>query len=279
MATPAEQIAKRNFFQRRRVFRRVSKQLRIGLRWLRCGGRLFMRHLWVLGGMGFSAAVLINVLTLIPLLGNVMIALLAPILLGSTYLTIDRVARQKMALPASLRLAALKRSPQELVGVVRSQSHLMSILVFCVYSMAVALAIGVTAQLVGGSAWVSRWTSLDFLTLTGMLGTAGIVLVLYLLLAMSLIYALALSVLRNEALMPAVIQSLKLSARYPLAVLLLFGLFITPFLLGSLLSPVSMLAAYLVWIVGGGLVLPIVAASFYCSYRTLFAAEEAAATA
>ncbi len=277
MAIQAEQIAKRNFFQRRRVFRRVSKQLRIGLRWLRCGWRLFARHLWVLGGMGFSAAVLISVLTLIPLLGNVIIALLAPILLGSTYLTIDRVARQKMTLPASLRLAALKRSPQELVGVLRSQNHLMSVLVLCVYSMAVALAISVTAQLVGGSAWVSRWTNLDFLALLGMSGTAVIVLVLYLLLAMSLIYALALSVLQNEALIPAVTQSFKLSARYPLAVVLLLGLLLAPFLLGSLLSPASILAAYLVWIVGGGLVLPIVATSFYCSFRTLFAAEEAAA--
>ena len=81
----------------------LKKNAALGVRWLTCGWRLFERNPWLFVGMGLCCEVLIGVLALIPLLHGPMIALVAPMLLASAYLTIDSVVRQKLRLPAALR--------------------------------------------------------------------------------------------------------------------------------------------------------------------------------
>ena len=91
--------------------KRLWKHLRIWLRWLVNGWQLFMRNPWLLGGMGLTAAIVLGVLESIPLLGGLLIALVAPIMLSSIYLSLDAIYRQNMVLPTELRLRALKQSP------------------------------------------------------------------------------------------------------------------------------------------------------------------------
>jgi hypothetical protein len=259
-----------------RGLRRIKKRLELGKRWLKCGWRLFGRNPWLLGGMGFSCAFLISVLLLIPLVGGLLIALLAPMLLASAYLVIDTVSNQRMALPASLRLAAVMRSPKELVSVFRNEEYLLPTLVASIYSLAVVLLINLLVRLVAGNAWVGHWMNLDILSFLGVFATALFAFVLYFMLAASLIYALPLAFLQNEALLPAIGRSLKSCARYIFALLILLGLMVAFFLLGHISAYFSVWAAFFVWLVIGTVVFPIVATSLYCSYRTVFPVNQAA---
>ena len=252
----------------------VGRQIDIGLHWLNCGWRVFGRNPWLLGGMGISAVIVITLLTLIPVVGGAMIALLTPTFLASAYLAIDGIAHQKMALPAALRVQALKRSPLDLFSVMRREDRIMTILLVSVCTMGIALVINLVAQLAGGSSWVARWSTLEILPMLGVLALAFLILILYAGLAMLLVYALALSVLKDEPLVPAFQGSIHVGLRYPVAVVLILGVLFAPFLFGMVLSPLSLAVQYLIWILVGGVVLPVVTSTLYCSYRHVLKSRE-----
>ena len=250
--------------------RRLTKRLEMGTRWLGCGGRLFARNPWLLGGMGFVCAAVAGGLVLIPLAGELLIALLAPILLASFYLAVDSVSRLKMSLPAALRLAAIKQSPKELVGVFRNEANMMPMIVASLYSMTAVLLINLAVRLVAGGTWVGHWMSLDILPLLGVLALGLLVLALYFVLAVSLVYALPLMCLQNEAPIVAIGRSLKTGIRHLFALVMLLGLLLLPFVLGRAASYISIWVTFLVWLIVGTVVFPLVTTSLYCSYRTLF---------
>ncbi len=248
----------------------------LGFRWLRCGWRLFRLNPWLLAPMGFLCALMISVLTLIPLAGNLLIALMAPMLLASAILSIDTVSRHKIALPAELRRAAIEQSPRELIRIFRDEERLLPAIATGLYSMAVALMIGILAQLVAGDAWVSRWSTLEPGALFGMFATALLAIVLYFSLAASLIYALPLAFLRDEPLFPAILRSFRTGLHYAGGLLVVLPpMLLAPALLGGVASYVSFWAAHLLWLIAGSVVLPLTATSLYCSYRSLFPLERA----
>jgi hypothetical protein len=250
---------------------RISKHLRIGWRWLTGGWRLFMHNPWLLGGMGLTTAVLIAVLTLIPLLGGLLVALLAPIWLASAYLAIDGVRRQPMVLPASLRMPALKQSPWQLVGVFRNHAHVLPMAVACLFSAAAVLLTNLPLQVLAGNAWVADWSSLERVSQAGVLVAMALVFALYVVLAASLIYALPLTFLRDEPLIPSLRHSLRASRHFAVALLVLLGVLLTPFLLGAMVYLFSRWAGYLVSFIISSVIFPVIAASLYCSYRDIFA--------
>ena len=172
-----------------------------------CGWRLFRRHPWALGGMGFFGSVLITGLTLVPLVGRPVVALLAPIFLASAYLAIEALMRQKIQLPLSLRLTVFKQSPRELVSVFRNEERVIPMLLVGLYSLTVALVVDALALLINGSAWGKPWASLDVIPLLAVLATALFVLAIYFLLAASLIYTLPLVFLQDQPLIPAAARS------------------------------------------------------------------------
>ncbi|BAV34893.1 hypothetical protein SCL_2616 [Sulfuricaulis limicola] len=253
---------------------RISKHLRIGWRWLTGGWRLFLRNPWLLGGMGLTTAVLVGVLTLIPLLGGLLVALLAPIWLASAYLAIDSVRKMPMALPASLRLPALKQSPWQLVGVFHNHAHVLPMAVTCLFSAAAVLLTNLPLQALAGNAWVADWSSLDRTSQAGVLVAMLLVFTLYAVVAATLIYALPLAFLRDEPLIPALQHSLRASRHFAVALLVLLGLLLAPFLLGALVSRFSGWAGYLVSLIISSVIFPVTAASLYCSYRDIFDARE-----
>ncbi|GAB4510633.1 MAG: hypothetical protein Tsb0026_12780 [Sulfuricaulis sp.] len=250
---------------------RTLKHLRIGLRWLIGGWRLFTHNPWLLGGMGFTTVVLIAVLALIPLLGGPLIALLTPVWLSSAYLAIDGVHRQKMALPASLRVPALKQSPRQLVAVFRDEAHIFPVAAACMYSAAAVLLANLPVQLLAGNAWVADWSSLDRVSQSGVVAAASLVFALYIVLAASLIYALPLTFLRDEPLIPSSRQSLRASRHFVIALMVLLGALLAPLLLGAIASWFSLWLGYLVWLLTGSVILPVITAGLYCSYRDIFA--------
>lgn len=252
---------------------RISKHLRIGLRWLVGGWRLFTHNPWLLGGMGLTTAILISVLALIPLLGDLLIALLAPIGLSSAYLAIDGVHKQPMGLPVSLRVPALKQSPWQLISVFRDDAHALPTAVACLYTAATMLLTNLPVHILAGNAWVADWSSLDQTSQVGVLVAMALVFALYIVLAASLIYALPLTFLRDEPLIPSLRQSLRASRHFVIALLVLLVALLVPLLLGAIASWFSPWLGYLVWLVAGSVILPVITASLYCSYRDIFAVK------
>lgn len=248
----------------------------LGFRWLRCGWRLFRLNPWLLAPMGFLCALTVSVLTLIPLAGNLLVALLAPMLFASATLGIDTVSKHKIALPAKLRRAAVAQSPHELLKIFRDEERLLPAIAAGLYCMTIALVINMLAQLVVGDAWVNRWSHLEPGALLGVFATVLLAIVLYFGLAASLIYALPLAFLRDEPLFPAILRSFKTGMHYAGGLLVILPLLLlAPALLGGFASYVSFWLANLVWLVAGSIVLPLTATSFYCSYRSLFPVSRA----
>jgi len=248
----------------------------LGFRWLRCGWRLFWRNPWLLAPMGFLCALTVSVLTLIPLAGNLLIALLAPMLLVNATLSIDTVSRQKIALPTELRRAAFEQSPRELLKVFRDPQGLMPAIAAGLYCMVVSLMISILVQLFVGDAWVNRWGNLEPGALLGVLAAALLVIVLYFGLAASLIYALPLAFLRDEPLFPALLRSFRTGMHYAAGLLAVLPLLLlAPILLGGVASYLSFWIANILWLVAGSFVLPLAATSCYCSYRSLFPVSQA----
>lgn len=250
-----------------------AKQWDVSLRWLRCGSRLFARNPWLLGGMGAVSALLISVLLWIPLLGALLVAALAPILLTSLYLNLDEISRQKLPLPPALRRVALRQSPRKLFDALQDEARLVPMLVAGIYSLGAALLINILVRAVVGGDWESRWADLAPLALIGVLAMGAVALVLYSVLAASLIYTLPLGFLLGQPLLPAVARSLRSSYRYAGALLVLLVVFLTPFVLGAAAAILADWLMHLVWWMVGAALFPLVAASLYCSYRTIFTAK------
>jgi len=250
---------------------RISKHLRIGWRWLTGGWQLFMRNPWLLGGMGLTTAVLIAALTLIPLLGGLLVALLAPAWLASAYLAIDGVRKMPMALPVSLRMPALKQSPWQLAGVFRNHAHALPMAVASLFSAAAVLLTNLPLQVLGGNAWVADWSSLELGAQAGVLVAMLLVFALYAVVAATLIYALPLTFLRDEPLIPSFRHSLRASRHFAVALSVLLGILLAPFLLGAIVALFSPWAGYLLSFIVSAVVIPVIAAGLYCSYRDIFA--------
>ncbi len=251
----------------------LAKQADIGLRWLRCGSRLFQRNPWLLAGMGLTAMVVIIVLNHVQLVGHLLIALLAPIFLASAYQAVDMVSKQKMTLPASLAGPAFVRSPKALLGAFGDESNLIPLFVTGILTLGGALLINILVHLLAGSSWVSQWSSLDFGAWFVVLGTALLALALYLLLTAFLIYSLPLVFLQGAALIPALGQSLRASARHLVGLLVILAVLLVPFILGGIAAYLSNVAGIVVSLLTGTIVLPLVVASAYCSYRTVFPSD------
>jgi len=114
--------------------------------------------------------------------------------------------------------------------------------------------------------WVDRGVEM----LLANLGAVLLMLVLYLLVTASIVYALPLAFFRQEPLIPSMAHSLRMSVSHVFSLLVVLSLVPGLYLLGVLAALWSVWAGYLVWLVMGTLVLPLVVTSAYCSYRTVF---------
>lgn len=253
--------------------KRLRKHTKIGVRWLRCGWRLFRRNPWLLLGMGLTSMLIIVILVSIPFAGSLVIAFLAPVLMSGAILAADELSKQKMALPASLRTAAFMRSPKVLVSAIGNEEHMATVLIMSLYTLAATLVINIAAYAISGGAWVNDLLTLDTAMLLRVLGTWLVVLMLYLTLTMSLIYAIPMILLQDAPVVPALGRSLKASWRHLTGLIVVIGVSSAPFILGMLASPFSAIAMYTIWFLGGAVALPLFVTSSYCSYRTVVPPE------
>jgi hypothetical protein len=250
--------------------KRLRNQLKLGVRWLDCGWRLFKRNPWLLLGMALVSMAIVILLKLVPFLGSLLVALLAPILMSSGLLAANDLSKQKMALPASLRMAALTRSHEALLRPLRDEKYTVTMLILAIYAVTMALLINISVEMITDGAWAWDLASVQGPDMLSALAGKSMACLLYLVLSMSLIYAVPLIVLRDESLVPALGLSLRTSARHIVSLVVILAVLISPFFVGGLASFVFAPSSYAVWLIIGALALPLFATSCYCSYRTVF---------
>ena len=250
---------------------RVHKQVEMGLRWLTCGARLFRRNPWQLGAMGLLGALLVAALAAIPLIGIPLAGFVLPGLVAALYLALDTTVQAPRPLA---RLAAIKAAPRALVGVLADEGRLIQIVVLSLGSMSVALVAVMLAGQVAGSAWWIR-SELDSLTYARAAAAAMIAIVVCSVAAGGLVYALPLALLRRQALLDALGRSFRAAGRHLWALAVLEGVVLLPLVFGVAARSISPALAHTVAIAVGAIVLPLVVAGLYCSYRTLFPAPAA----
>lgn len=249
---------------------RLTGQANLGLRWLTCGRRIFVRNPWLLGGMGLWVVLLMAALTWVPFVGSMLVAFLAPLLLAGFYLALDAVTRQKMSRPVLLHKRAFKQSPRELFSVFREERNVVPAIVAALYCTVGALLANVLIQVIAGSHWTKSWVSLSGVSLGWVIAATFLALVIYFMLSWPLIYGLPLAFLQRQPLFPAMRRSVKASVRNLFGLLVIFVVLLLPVIAGALASLISMWLAYVLALLIGAITLPMVAASLYCSYRTVF---------
>lgn len=249
---------------------RLIRNTRIGASWIACGWRLFRRNPWLLGGMGACASLLLMLLWAIPFMGAPLVALLAPTLLASFYLAIDRVSQLSHALPAILRVPAIKQSPRELFRVFYDERRIVPMVVVSLYSVFLGLVVSITVRLIAGADWNTSFTDLSARGWLSVSAAMALALALYFLLAASLVYALPRTFLRGKPLFPEMQRSIRAGVHYLSALAVVLGALLLPIVVGALTSLVSVWIAYVAAFVTGALALPLTACGLYCSYRTVY---------
>lgn len=222
--------------------------------------------------MAFCAVAMLSALALIPLVGAPLIGLLAPSLAASFYLAIDTIARQKTKLPRTLRMAALKHSPKEFLNVSREENRLLQVVLLGLYAVVIVVLADIVVWFVAGTAWSNRALGIPVSGLAIVIAAGLILCAIYMVLAASLVYTLPLALLQHQPLVPAMFDSLKRSAHYVVALLVVLAFLSAPLLLGALVSFYSAPFGYVVGFAAAAVVLPVAACGLYCSYRTLFPA-------
>lgn len=255
---------------------RLKRHSKLGFRWIRCGWRLFLRNPWLLGGMGMCCSAAAAVIVQVPLVGSPFLGLLAPTAIASFYLAVDGISRQKTKLPAALRFVAVKQSPREFMNVAREDHRLMQVLVMGLYSLVVVVLTDILVWFVAGTVLASPLGGLTFAGLVGVGFATLLRLAIYLLLAASLVYTLPLALLQNQALVPALLDSIRRALHYGIALLVIVLLLLAPLFFGAIVSFYSKFAGYLVGFVAGVIALPVSVCGLYCSYRTVFPDAEPA---
>lgn len=249
---------------------RLAKHAELGLRWMRCGWRLFLRNPWLLGGMGFCCSAVGTVLAQAPLIGRPLLGLLAPSAVASFYIAIEGISRQKIKLPPALRASALRQSPREFLNVARVERQLMQVLLLGLCGFVVVVLADILAWLVAGTNVAVPLSSLSLSALFGVAVANLLRLAIYLLFAASLVFALPHALLQKQSLAPALVDSLRQSMKYAVALLAIMALLLAPLLLGTVASLDSRWLGLAIGFGIGGFALPISLCSFYCGYRTIF---------
>lgn len=253
---------------------RLKRHTELGLRWIRCGWRLFLRNPWLLAGMGFICSAAAIAIAQVPLAGGPFLGLLAPMAAASLYVAIDGISKQKMKLPLALRVAAIKQSPREFMNLARKENWLMQVLVMGMYSLVVVVLTDILVWLIAGTALAGPLAGLSLPALAGVAIVTLLRFAIYLLLAASLVFTIPLGLLQNQALVPAMVDSLRRALHYSIALIAIIALLLVPSLIGVSVSLYVTWLGYLIGFVAGAVALPVAACSLYCSYRTVFPLAE-----
>lgn len=222
-----------------------------GIAWYGCGWDIFKQNatVWVLFGVMF---LVINfVMSFIPVIGPLLLALITPLLAAGFLLGADDIKQDKRLEPMTLFQAFSSetiRTPLLILGAI--------LLGFGVLSSILMMTVIGTSMMGGGAVGAQMGPQ-------AMIQGAGagflVFLVVYVLIAMCMFFALPLVTFDNMAPLEAVKASFQAAVTN-----------IVPFLLFLIVYVVLMFIASIPFFLGFILLIPIVFCAMYCAYRGVF---------
>jgi hypothetical protein len=249
-----------------------------GLAWIVQGWRLVQEQPALWFGMAAIYLVLGFTLKLIPFMGDLLLVLITPMLLAGV---VAGLAQEKSAvrqnvngkassMPALLQ-AWLAQPAQELVSIFTREDKVFGAVLLGIVTLGLAMLVKITGYLLIGGSMVSGLTAgqLNASQITTVLGML-VVAILYLVLAMGLLYSVPRTVLGNRPLFEAIAESFSTCRHYAVPLLTLVAPFFVIYLGIIAAFAKNHWLGYLLVFSAGGVALPVFVASIYCSYLALY---------
>jgi hypothetical protein len=262
----------------------VNRGTSRGIAWIVQGWHLVQEQppLWF--GMAAIYLVLGFTLKLIPFMGDLLLVLITPMLLAGV---VAGLAREKSAvhqnvngkassMPALLQ-AWLAQPAQELVSIFTQEDKVFGAVLLGIVTLGLAMLVKITGYLLIGGSMVSGMTAgqLNASQITTVLGML-VVAILYLVLAMGLLYSVPRTVLGNRPPFEAIAESFSDCRHNAVPVLTLAAPFFVVYLgIIAIFAKIHWLG-YLLVFSAGGVALPVFVASVYSSYLALYPPDHSA---
>jgi hypothetical protein len=255
-----------------------------GTAWIVQGWRRVQEQppLWF--GMAVIYLVFGFTLKLIPFMGDLLLVLITPLLLASV---VAVLAREKSAvhesmnsktdsMPALLQ-AWLSQPAQELISIFIREDKVFGAVLLGIVTLGLVMLVKITGYLLIGGSMVSGLTAgqLNASQLTTVLGML-VVAMLYLGLAMGLLYTVPRTVLGNRPPFEAIADSFIACRDNAVPLLTLAAPFFIVYLVIIAAFAKNHWLGYLLMFSAGGVALPVFVASVYCSYLALYPPDHSA---
>lgn len=255
-----------------------------GIAWIVQGWHLVQEQppLWF--GMAAVYLTLGFTLKLIPFMGDLLLVLITPMLLAGVVAGLVReksavhqnVNGKASSMPALLQ-AWLAQPAQELVSIFTREDKVFGAVLLGIVTLGLAMLVKITGYLLIGGSMVSGLTAgqLNASQITTVLGML-VVAILYLVLAMGLLYSVPRTVLGNRPPFEAIAESFSVCRHNAVPLLTLAAPFFVVYLGSIAAFAKNHWLGYLLVFSAGGVALPVFVASIYCSYLALYPPEHSA---
>jgi hypothetical protein len=255
-----------------------------GIAWIVQGWHLVREQppLWF--GMAAIYLVLGFTLKLIPFMGDLLLVLVTPMLLAGVTAGLAQeksAVRQNVngkasSMPALLQ-AWLAQPAQELVSIFTREDKVFGAVLLGIVTLGLAMLVKITGYLLIGGSMVSGLTAgqLNASQITTVFGML-VVAILYLVLAMGLLYSVPRTVLGNRPPFEAIAESFSACRHNAVPLLTLAAPFFVVYLgIIAVFTKIHWLG-YLLVFSAGGVALPVFVASVYSSYLALYPPDHSA---
>ena len=223
-------------------------------------------------------------LKLIPFMGDLLLVLVTPMLLASVVAVLAReksavhenVNSKTASMPALLQ-AWLAQPAQELVSIFTREDKVFGAVLLGIVTLGLAMLVKITGYLLIGGSMVSGLTAgqLNAAQITTVLGML-VVVILYLVLAMGLLYSVPRTVLGSRPPFEAIADSFIACRDNAVPLLTLAAPFFIVYLVIIAAFAKNHWLGYLLVFSAGGVALPVFVASVYCSYLALYPPDHSA---
>jgi len=223
-------------------------------------------------------------LKLIPFMGDLLLVLVTPMLLASVVAVLAReksavhenVNSKTASMPALLQ-AWLAQPAQELVSIFIREDKVFGAVLLGIVTLGLAMLVKITGYLLIGGSMVSGLTAgqLNAAQITTVLGML-VVVILYLVLAMGLLYSVPRTVLGSRPPFEAIADSFIACRDNAVPLLTLAAPFFIVYLVIIAAFAKNHWLGYLLVFSAGAVALPVFVASVYCSYLALYPPDHSA---
>jgi len=244
--------------------------------WVSCGWQRVQQQKPLWFGTTAVYFTLAFLLKLIPFMGNLVLVLITPMLLGGFLLAVRAPATPTA--PATDFLAMFRvylvEPGRALFQIFSNAEKIFPATLLCIITLGLVLLVISAGYIAVGGSMISGLTSTDLHTtkiplLLGML----VMSVLHLLLAMGLLYSVPLTLLDNRLPLDAITESFTTCARNALSLACLGIVFFLPYVLIVMAFNHNHWLGYLLLLSLGFVTVPVFVASVYCSYLTFYPAS------